>query len=407
MINLILRDLIFITITLLPLYVVRGSLFSIPTTLLEVFILGTGFIWLLSKVYKKEQILLKSQILIPTVLLLFCALISVFVAPDVNSGLGIFKAYFIEPVLFFFVTLDVCRRLKTTKFVLYALVLSAIWLSFLVVFQVFTGKLVFAPFEFALKRATGVYNSANSLGLYLGPIFSIVLAKLLFDKSKLIEKIVYLICGLLIILAIIFSKSQGSMIAIFAVSFFAGVILITKFKLGKFVKWIAIPILVGTLLFLSSVFILDLTPKVNDYVYSSGNTIQIRLYVWQGTLDLLFDRPLLGAGLSGFKPIYFWHYHLPQYDEALQYPHNIFLNFYTELGLLGLITFSWIFIKLSQIALRSGKNLPLSRGIFLALIYILIHGLVDVPYFKNDLAVEFWVIAAVLIASADSKISDG
>jgi hypothetical protein len=29
-------------------------------------------------------------------------------------------------------------------------------------------------------------------------------------------------------------------------------------------------------------------------------------------------------------------------------------------------------------------------GIVLAMVAIVVHGLVDVPYFKNDLALEFW-----------------
>ena len=29
-------------------------------------------------------------------------------------------------------------------------------------------------------------------------------------------------------------------------------------------------------------------------------------------------------------------------------------------------------------------------GIVLAMVAIIVHGLVDVPYFKNDLALEFW-----------------
>ncbi len=34
-------------------------------------------------------------------------------------------------------------------------------------------------------------------------------------------------------------------------------------------------------------------------------------------------------------------------------------------------------------------------GVLLALVGIVIHGLVDVPYFKNDLSLEFWVLLGV------------
>ena len=35
---------------------------------------------------------------------------------------------------------------------------------------------------------------------------------------------------------------------------------------------------------------------------------------------------------------------------------------------------------------------PLQLGVLLALMGIIVHGLVDVPYFKNDLSLEFWVL---------------
>jgi hypothetical protein len=36
--------------------------------------------------------------------------------------------------------------------------------------------------------------------------------------------------------------------------------------------------------------------------------------------------------------------------------------------------------------------------VFLALVAVVVHGLVDVPYFKNDLAFEFWVLIGVAYA---------
>ena len=45
---------------------------------------------------------------------------------------------------------------------------------------------------------------------------------------------------------------------------------------------------------------------------------------------------------------------------------------------------------------RGGRDwAPLQLGVFLALVGIVVHGLVDVPYFKNDLSLEFWVLLAI------------
>lgn len=91
--------------------------------------------------------------------------------------------------------------------------------------------------------------------------------------------------------------------------------------------------------------------------------------------------------------------------EIYLYPHNIFLNFWTELGLLGVLLFTWLigryfFLtwKLKKIATKQGGNLEtgLLVGLFGAMITVMIHGLVDVPYFKNDLSVLFWLLIALL-----------
>ncbi len=39
-----------------------------------------------------------------------------------------------------------------------------------------------------------------------------------------------------------------------------------------------------------------------------------------------------------------------------------------------------------------GNNIPISDILISLMIYILVHGLVDTTYWKNDLALMFWLI---------------
>ena len=34
-------------------------------------------------------------------------------------------------------------------------------------------------------------------------------------------------------------------------------------------------------------------------------------------------------------------------------------------------------------------------GVFAAMLAVIVHGLVDVPYFKNDLSLEFWALVGL------------
>jgi O-antigen ligase len=83
------------------------------------------------------------------------------------------------------------------------------------------------------------------------------------------------------------------------------------------------------------------------------------------------------------------------YQEDLIYPHNIVLNMWTETGFLGLAAFLWLLAQAFRVSWRGWTAGPVAwrgiqLGIVLAMLAIVVHGLVDVPYFKNDLALEFW-----------------
>ena len=127
---------------------------------------------------------------------------------------------------------------------------------------------------------------------------------------------------------------------------------------------------------------------------SVNNTAQSRICLWDGTKKLIAARPIFGSGLNGFMEVY------PEYrtcgEEDLQYPHNIFLNFWVEVGLVGMVSFLTICSLQVRGLLKSNKNsLPLQVGLIAVFVAVLGHGLVDVPFFKNDLAAQFWLVLAL------------
>ena len=157
-----------------------------------------------------------------------------------------------------------------------------------------------------------------------------------------------------------------------------------------------ITVLAGILFFFN---ISRFAPEVGDpYVRESTDTLQFRFCLWEGTRDLLLERPVFGAGLSGFKELYSQQYFTCD-AEPLEYPHNWVLNFWTEMGVLGLVGFLLLlamYFRNVGSYLSDKRTRWLALGFSAAMIYWLIHGLVDVPYFKNDLALEFWVIVGLL-----------
>jgi putative inorganic carbon (HCO3(-)) transporter len=128
-----------------------------------------------------------------------------------------------------------------------------------------------------------------------------------------------------------------------------------------------------------------------------------RLELWSATLRMLSHYPIFGAGLSGFadRIAPYWNANHP---ERFIDPHNIVLNFWVETGLLGLFAFAWLLVVTFRISWLGWKQSdagwrPIFLGVLLAMVAIVVHGLVDVPYFKNDLSLLFWALAGLGAAS--------
>ncbi|MBI4434644.1 O-antigen ligase family protein, partial [Candidatus Uhrbacteria bacterium] len=116
----------------------------------------------------------------------------------------------------------------------------------------------------------------------------------------------------------------------------------------------------------------------------------VRLAQYRETWRLLRDHPIRGAGPAGYQTA-IAPYHEKKDVEIFLYPHNLLLAIWVELGLAGLLLFLAILYQL----FRQAFVIRHSSFVIPALLVILMHGLVDVPYFKNDLAMLFWVIAAL------------
>ena len=60
-----------------------------------------------------------------------------------------------------------------------------------------------------------------------------------------------------------------------------------------------------------------------------------------------------------------------------------------------LVGFVWLLV----LAFRQKDTLPVQA----ALVALIIHGLVDTPYFKNDLSVLFWVLIVLTMLGSSKK----
>lgn len=403
-----------IIVALLPTYLIRFYIICLPTTLLEIMILIILAVWFLQTGFKKihkrykkkipyKPFLFQTQI----ILIIFFATISIFAAPNIWKAMGLWRAYFLEPILFFLIFVQVIKTKKDLQKILYGLGISALAISFFAIYQKITGNFIpvkmWQPEE--TRRVTSFFTSPNAVGLFLAPIIMIYFGWLFENKFKNFVPILFKISVLTAsIIAIVFTVSQGTFagLIIAFIFFICLAIKITNPSILYIKKFVVFILLIIPLLFSIIYFQNQQINKYTEKIINSPST-QNRIVLWQGSFEFLKRNPknfIFGAGIFGFPEIQ-EKFREPLKMEPLIYPHNIFLNFWMDIGLLGMLCFVWLiisfFIKIKK-SFSKEKNI-FYIGIAAAIITIIIHGLIDAPYFKNDLSLLFWIILGIFIST--------
>lgn len=153
-----LRKAFLLFIAALPSYVVRFHIGSIPTTALEVLFVILFVAWMLKREKRLIDIKGWGWLLLAWIAI---ATVSLFVSPDFRAAAGVWKAYFIEPVLFFLIANDLLRAREDRDAAVSALACSAIVVSGMAIVQHWTGWGVPPPFNGVRFRQQRKRNSAQ------------------------------------------------------------------------------------------------------------------------------------------------------------------------------------------------------------------------------------------------------
>jgi O-antigen ligase len=383
----------------LPTYLLRGNIGPIPTTALEIAFGAIALIWFIKYARADwpkliETIKKQKLVFIFATLLLAGTFIAALANPNLLKALGLWRAYFLEPIVLFVI---ITARQIDYKFLRDSLAVSTISISALAIIQVVFG----GPFPPSLwddelfGRPTSFFTTPNAIGLFLTPIILLLVPAIARLTNKKPERGDLCRAGIFILgtLAILASFSQGAWAALI------GGLLVFGFLNGK--RKMAASIIVF------GIFLVALIPSFRSAFLFQDQAGQNRLTLWTYSMEYLTDSPrqfVLGSGLRMFfNEVQRPHYNVEEM-ERLIYPHNIFLNFWLETGLIGLIAVIGILIALIKCGWYIFKRDRLwGAAILGAITAFIIHGLVDVPYFKNDLAMMFWILTAVIILTKKSS----
>lgn len=260
-----------------------------------------------------------------------------------------------------------------------------------------------------VQRVRAFYGSPNNLALYLERALAPLLAFALFAQRPRVR---WLTAGIAFIVgsALLLTFSKGALLlglpAMLAVLGIGGLSLLQQRGQSRRPLW-AIGGIGGVALLALAPFLG--TERFQRLLDFQGGTGFVRLQLWRSAWQMALDHPFFGVGPDNFLYAYRSLYLLPTawQEPNLNHPHNWPLDWWTRVGLPGLLlAMLWFSILLFRQwrRLRANQQPVLSLGLLAASVAALAHGLIDASYALPDLMI-IWVLLSYLPPNADPSRS--
>jgi putative inorganic carbon (HCO3(-)) transporter len=151
-----------------------------------------------------------------------------------------------------------------------------------------------------------------------------------------------------------------------------------------------------------AVVVFAIVARARFFATGSEGQESTRELIWKSSLRMLNDHRLTGVGLDQFLYQYGRRYVEPAgwAERYTSHPHNLVLDVWLNLGILGLAVFIWLAVEV----VRAIQGLRATRGVGNAvavaaagaLVAGAAHGMVDNFFFLPDLATLTWIFFALL-----------
>ncbi len=325
-------------------------------------------------------------------------------ASDLPAAIWVLRTVVVEPVLLYLFICHLPMERRATPHgamppprdsllrLIDAVVLGAVAVALIGLLQYFLTAYVEAVE--GVRRILSVYDSPNHLALYLDRVIPLSLCLALFAPGGR-RRLWHGLALVPLTLCLFLTYSRGAWL----LGLPASLSVIGLFR-GRRARLATLGALLAAIL---AVLPVARTARFASLVDLGGGTWFNRLVLWQGALRLVAAHPLLGVGIGNFAAQY-PHYMLPEAwrEPNLLHPHNLLLEFWSALGIMGVIALVWLLVAFGRAALRLYRHLDdpalraLVLGLLASLAASLAHGLVDAGYFLADLAF-LWMLGLAVV----------
>lgn len=265
------------------------------------------------------------------------------------------------------------------------------WIGIAVSLLIVDCNVIYHFFEQGHLRPITMFNSPNRLGAFLILLLPFVFGGILNYKDDLILKFFGIIVFVLGIISLIISYSRGAMLGIILGIFICFVVIeYRKCNLRNFLLNIVAGIFICVL---CALFIYMFFPEMISRSYDIE-----RVYLWQSAIRIFIDFPILGVGAGNFNEVYLNGYiNTFAKEPNLVTPHNIYLWFASERGLVAVLPF--IMMIIYQISIFSKAVFTSDNKIniwaccgLIVIVGMSVHGLVDTTMNNRTYQLMYWLL---------------
>ena len=300
------------------------------------------------------------------------------------------RTLIVEPILFYMLLRSVANE-KILARSAWALMLSGFSVSVIGLVFFFQGQAVITTLDGA-GRLASVYGSPNNVALFLGRVLPFAASLALLVPRWRLPLLAF---SLPMLVAMLLTQSVGGLALGLSSGLIAVLLAVQVIQRWRQVLALLAFTIVG--IALAS----QLSPRFANLFDLTRGTNFIRLRVWESSLDILSERPLIGLGMDQFLYAYRERYIRPDAiaDKDLSHPHNILLDHWLRFGIVGLVWLSLVAVHLSSTAWRRASHQTsddrwIAAGVFGAWIATMTHGLIDNSLYVQDLALIFAFLMA-------------
>ncbi len=297
-----------------------------------------------------------------------------------------FFSRYLQQILIMYCVAEIIHNRQRLYIVLTTLLLMVFFVSATALAEYVWGHS--HPASLFSGRVSGPMHEPNDLGTLLATVLPVALVFMIACRRWILS-----VLFLVLVIALGLTDSRGAWVA-FAVSMVALGVCLKRLKLT-----VLIVLMLAAFFWAFGMYCLRTRPDLYNvfqlFSCSSGREIY-----WNTALSVIKKYPWFGCGYNAYvqtlKDLQVGH---------TEYPHSSLLHITAELGLVGLILYSWLFVALClkiknvlRAVSRERDLFLLGCGISCGILAWMIHSLLDTPWSSLQLGFLLWVLIGILMS---------